>query len=110
MEGVRQRHCVAAYDALIRVGVCAIASVFVEHQRWTVELRKSANPARPLRVVQVKSRFNGNPSSRVRAEIRAMFGEGSAVATAAEQDPQTRYHENFRRVLPACSETTSRPV
>lgn len=84
MEGLRQRHCVADYHSLLQSGACAIASVFVNHQRWTVQLYTSGNTSRRLRVGQVKTRLNADAPKEVRATIRAMFGDvGDPTAAPA---------------------------
>ncbi|RMG37538.1 MAG: hypothetical protein D6720_03045 [Gammaproteobacteria bacterium] len=72
MEGLRQRHCVASYDARIRLGSCAIAVVFVDRQRYTVELRTDKKG--DLSVVQIKGRFNRAPTSDVQQRILEVLG------------------------------------
>lgn len=61
MEGLRQRHCVASYDSRLRKGDCAIVAVFADRQRWTVELRLTNDTETPLRIDQIKTRYNGLP-------------------------------------------------
>ena len=73
MEGLRQRHCVAPYDARIRLGSCAIAVVFVDRQRYTVELR--SNGKGDLAVVQTKGRFNRAPNPDVQQRILDFLGQ-----------------------------------
>jgi hypothetical protein len=104
MEGLRQRHCVASYHGLIKAGECAIASVFLNHQRWTVELGATGDAARPLRVRQIKTRFNGNPSNTVRAQIRALFGDSFEDGASRMSARPHAYRENLRRVLPVLRE------
>lgn len=106
MEGLRQRHCVAGYHGQVQAGYCAIASVFVDRERWTVQLSRTGDAQAPLRIVQVRSRFNKMPSAEVRAAIQQELGIRAptrAAALAADNDeapvPHT-YMENLRRVLP----------
>ena len=73
MEGLRQRHCVASYDSRLRSGNCAIAAVFVGKQRWTVELRLTNNEEAPLRIDQIKTRYNSLPPASVREEIHEIL-------------------------------------
>ena len=44
MEGFRQRSCIASYDQRIKQQQCAIASVFIDKQRYTVELKATSQP------------------------------------------------------------------
>ena len=69
MEGLRQRHCIASYHDKVANGSCAIAVVFVDRQRWTVQLFQSQNSEHPLRIGQIKTKFNGMPSPSVRKGI-----------------------------------------
>lgn len=69
MEGLRQRHCVASYHDRIHAGRCAIACVFVDKRRWTVELIQTYNQDTPLRINQIKSRYNESPTGKVREAI-----------------------------------------
>ena len=73
MEGLRQRHCVASYHPSLRTGSCALAVVFVNHVRWTVQLVKTHHPAAPLRIAQIKSRFNQSPPPEVTTQIHQML-------------------------------------
>ncbi|MFL6605780.1 MAG: DUF6878 family protein [Steroidobacteraceae bacterium] len=104
MEGLRQRHCVASYHELIKAGECAIACVFLNHQRWTVELGATGDAAHPLRVRQMRTRFNGKPSDTVRAQIHALFGDSRNGVTACPSIGPRAYRENLRRILPVLRE------
>ena len=106
MVGLRQRHCVASYDAQIRAGYCAIASVFIDRERWTVQLSRTGDPQAPLRIVQVRSRFNKMPSAEVRTAIQQELGirpptrAAAQAAGVAEEHVSYNYMENLRRILP----------
>lgn len=67
MEGLRQRHCVAAYDQRIRNGSSAICVVFVDRTRWTVELKFTVQGT--LRIVQIRTRYNKMPDAEVKSRI-----------------------------------------
>lgn len=69
MEGLRQRHCVAAYDARIAAGQCAIAVVFVDHRRWTVEILPTGHPQHPLQAHQVRGFMNRDAGPTERAAV-----------------------------------------
>jgi len=73
MEGLRQRHCVALYDARIATGQCAIAVVFIEHTRWTVELLPTGNPQHPLHARQIRGVLNREPNREERAAVLSML-------------------------------------
>lgn len=107
MEGLRQRHCVANYHARLVAGTCAIAAVFVDKQRWTVELALGNDPLAPLRITQIKTRYNGLPSPDVRQRIHKLLA--IEIPKAPAQPPQATerpslYLENLRRVLPVLRE------
>lgn len=103
MEGLRQRHCVASYHDQIKAGYCAIASVFVDGARWTVELRLTGNAANPLAIGQIRTAYNGVAGDSVRETI---FGYFNVAMTAndgqriREIEDDRAYLENARRVLP----------
>ena len=103
MEGLRQRHCVASYDARIRLGSCAIAVVFVDRQRYTVELRTGVDGT--LGVAQVKGRFNQAPSPEVQQRILDTIGLQCHMPshTPLHRDPvvhQQAALDALRQVLP----------
>ncbi|MCB1651160.1 MAG: PcfJ domain-containing protein [Alphaproteobacteria bacterium] len=103
MEGLRQRHCVASYDSRLRNGNCAIAAVFVNKQRWTVELRLTNDEEAPLRIDQIKTRYNGLPPASVREKIHEILGialKKTAGVSVGSAMPNYIYMENLRRILP----------
>ena len=73
MEGLRQRHCVASYDARIATGQCAIAVVFIDHRRWTVELLPTGNPQHPVQARQIRGVLNREPNREERAAVLSML-------------------------------------
>lgn len=103
MEGLRQRHCVASYHSRISAGYCAIASLFIDQQRWTVELALTGNPDSPLRIDQIKTRFNQPATGDIRKRIHQALGikQVDSQPTGIQQDVYEYTHlENLRRVLP----------
>lgn len=103
MEGLRQRHCVASYHTKLQAGSCAIASVFVNHQRWTVQIVATDNPDESYQIRQIKTRLNGLPSKEIREQIYAMLGvepEGLLIDPSAVVKKEYFYMENVRRILP----------
>lgn len=103
MEGLRQRHCVASYDSRLKNGHCAIAAVFVDGHRWTVELALTKDEAAPLRIDQIKTRYNGLPPASVRQEIHDMLGIDLKKSNPSGSMPAAQnyiYMENLRRILP----------
>lgn len=105
MEGLRQRHCVASYHDRVYAGYCAIASVLIDHQRWTVEISFAGNSDPSLRINQIKTRFNQAAPSDIREQIHAMLGIKSVETTADGQEKKEYlYLENLSRVLPVLRE------
>lgn len=108
MEGLRQRHCVASYHTQIQTGYCAICTVFIDRQRWTVQLARSGDPKAPLRIVQIRSRFNKVPTREIRDAIHLELGiepERARGAMPVDEDGRPRtYMENLRRILPVLRE------
>lgn len=104
VEGLRQRHCVAGYHEHVRAGYCVIASVFIDRKRWTVQLACTGDEAAPLRIVQMRSRFNQVPTREIREAIHRELRipmERSSSASPHDEEPRPRtYMENLRRVLP----------
>lgn len=103
MEGLRQRHCVAAYHDQLAAGSCAIASLFVDRQRWTVQLFKSGEAAMPLHIGQIKTRFNGSPPGQIRERIHQMLGLNPACdadSPAPSRAGERTYMDTLRRLLP----------
>jgi hypothetical protein len=107
MEGLRQRHCVASYHARLQAGSCAIAAVFVDRHRWTVQLILTDNPERPLHIAQIRSRFNELPGTTVLKRIHETLGIQPAPGPA-EPAPATAHApghlQNLRRLLPILRE------
>lgn len=66
-EGLHQLHCVASYHPAILSGHCAIAVVFVDRKRFTVQLALVGDR---LRVTQIRTRLNALPSSDESRRIR----------------------------------------
>ena len=102
LEGLRQRHCVASCHDRIGNGHCAIAVVFVNRTRWTVEIRWTGVSEAPLQITQMRARHNRAPSPEDRAAIHEHLGipdsgHPGAGATGPE-DP--RYLPNLQRLLP----------
>jgi hypothetical protein len=103
MEGLRQRHCVASYHEQVMKGHCAIATVFVDKKRWTVQLISTGNERAPIRIGQVKTRYNIPPTTEVTRKIYDIFGVRREVVSSdyceVPDDREHRYIENLRRVL-----------
>ena len=105
MEGLRQRHCIASYHDQIVHGYTAIAAVFVDGVRWTVQLHLNHDPERPLRITQIKSRFNELASRAVRERIHDLLGvedapAGSVLASSWQDqgnfpEKSARFRENL---------------
>ena len=103
MEGLRQNHCVASYADRVAVGHCAVAVVFVDRDRWTVELRLSGNEQAPLTIAQMRGPNNAAPSRKVQNAIydrprHRPAGRPGAKASASRRN--RAYMANLRRVLP----------
>lgn len=98
MEGLRQRHCIASFDPQIRLGTCAIAVVFIEQQRYTVELRRSVD--QPLYIWQAAGRRNRAPDARARKQISELLGvPWYASRRPTSTDLATASTEALRRAL-----------
>jgi len=78
-EGLRQGHCVAMYDKYIRGGHTCMAVVFVNKERWTVQL---SIVNRTLQVVQIKAKYNQPASKDIRERINEVLG----LETSQEED------------------------
>lgn len=102
MEGLRQNHCVASYADRVAVGHCAVAVVFVDRDRWTVELRLSGNEQVPLTIAQMRGPNNAAPSRKVQNAIYDRLGiDRPAAQGESKRESQNRaYMANLRRVLP----------
>jgi hypothetical protein len=115
MEGLRQRHCVAGYHALIQAGYCVIASVLVCRERWTVQLARTGDGETPLRIVQIRSRFNKVPTRDVREAIHRelaipMEPRAGAQGVGLDEARPHAYMDNLRRILPVLRENGVRRV
>lgn len=103
MEGLRQHHCVASYHDQIERDRCAIAAVFLDRQRWTVQLIRTEDPHRPLRIGQIRTRDNLCPSAAVREAIHDLLGieyvQLPSEVSSIVEEPRF-YRDNLRRVLP----------
>lgn len=110
MEGLRQRHCVASYHESLRSGTCAIAAVFIDHVRWTVQIVPTGARERPLRIGQIRTRFNETPTGEDRKRIHAALGiewpplKPSDSGCVTEEGDRHAYQANLRRVLPVLRE------
>jgi hypothetical protein len=103
MEGLPQRHGVASYHNQLRWGDCAIAAVFVNHIRWTVQLIKTDDVERPLRIGQIKTRLNEAPSTEVRKAIHDALGFELPTphpSSVSEDLERSLYMDTLRCLLP----------
>jgi hypothetical protein len=113
MEGLRQRHCVASYDQRIKEGGCAIAAIFIDKRRWTVELHLTGDSKTPLRITQIKTRLNAHSPASVRQQIHDALGIPLQIATPPEPAPfdgDRLYMENLRRILPMLRQQDIRTI
>lgn len=115
MEGLRQRHCVAGYHAQVQAGYCAIASVFIDRERWTVQLARTGDEEAPVRIVQIRSRFNKVPTREVREAIHRELAipmelRGGAQDVDPDEARPHAYMDNLRRILPVLRESGVRRV
>ncbi len=107
LEGHRQDHCVAAYASLVEAGACAIATVFVDRRRWTVELVKTGRKDAPLRIKQIHGKRNSNPTAAQRRAIHEALGlpaptrapRDEAPGWDAGNDRERPYATNLQRLL-----------
>lgn len=101
LEGLRQRHCVASYHDKIASGACAIASLIVDRQRWTVQLELTQDTGAPVAITQIKTRHNGIAPPDVRLRIHELMQIPlPRQATLSTSVPNYVYLDNLRRVLP----------
>lgn len=110
MEGFRQKHCVASYEHKIVLGGTAIASIFVNKTRWTVELLKTTNPEHPIRVGQVKSKFNAVAPDDVRVTIHEYLGIAIPGETIEHMENNTLREQNLARIIPVLQQLHVRTV
>jgi hypothetical protein len=101
MEGLRQRHCVASYESRILQGVTAIASVFVDHTRWTVELLKTSNELMPISIGQIKTKFNDVADKTVRSKVYEILGiaKPNHAPERTENDERSLRETNLARIV-----------
>lgn len=107
IEGLRQCHCIASYHSQLKAGSCAITSVFVNRQRWTVQIVATGKTDAPLRISQIRTRWNELPSMHIRDEIYKMHGvekDGPRDVAGRDFAKEHTYLENLRRVLPILRE------
>ena len=72
--GWYQRHCVASYHSKCVSGSSAFVCVFVDHTRWTVELKPTANPEVPVRITQIRTTDNRGPDEKTEQKIYEYLG------------------------------------
>lgn len=107
MEGLRQCHCIASYHSQLTAGTCAITSVFVNRQRWTVQIVATGKTDAPLRISQIRTRRNELPSTHIRDDIYQMHGvekDGTRDVAGPDFAKEHTYLENLRKVLPVLRE------
>ena len=106
MEGLRQRHCVASYHAQLMRGSCALASVFHNGKRWTVQLMLTGDSERPVRIAQIRTRLNGTPTTAERSALHELFEielvdpYQNVSLPGTRPETSRRYRENLRLLLP----------
>ena len=95
--GWYQRHCVASYHSSCVSGSSAFVCVFVDHTRWTVELKKTSNPKSPIRITQIRTTDNRGPDTKTEKKIYEHLGisghvpEVNSYAQRAQDDTLLRY-------------------
>ena len=107
LEGHRQDHCVASYVDRVGAGRCAIATVFVDRKRWTVELVKTGRAEDPLRIRQIRGKRNRGPTAAQRRAVHEALGRPTSARPPAdgpqgwdpEGDRERPYARNLQRVL-----------
>lgn len=108
LEGYRQDHCIASYSSVVEAGACAIATVFVDRKRWTVELVKTGKPEAPLRLNQIHGRRNSSPTAAQRLAIHAALGLPAPTRAPHHRAPgwdagdgrEGSFAANLQRLLP----------
>ena len=114
MEGLRQRHCVASYHTQLMNGSSAIASVFIDKERWTVQLFKTNNQASPLRIGQVRSKLNRIPTPEITRRIHDVLNIEEFIYEASSRyqraEEARSYTDNLRLVLPVLRELHAEEV
>jgi hypothetical protein len=112
MEGLRQRHCVASYHQQLVNGYCALAVVFLNRKRWTVQLSLTGKQEMPLRIQQIRTKLNGTPAAQEKSAIYEMFGVDLSAASSyglrqSQPAQQHSYMDNLRLLLPVLREHES---
>lgn len=103
MEGLRQAHCVASYHPRLLEGSVAIAVVFYQKQRWTVELRLYPDASYPV-ILQIKSRYNKIANSEETRKIYQQLGleiQPSETTPAVEDRP---WQIDIKKIIPILSQ------
>lgn len=72
MEGLRQRHCVAMYDERCASNTTCIVVVFLDKQRWTVELLRNRSDS--ITLVQAATRMNKQASQEIKNKLHQILG------------------------------------
>jgi len=108
MEGLRQRHCVASFHQQLLNGSSAIASVFIDKTRWTVQLFKTQNEKNPLRIGQIRAKLNRMPTPEIERAIHNILDIEEFVYMQNPRHATIRevrsYKENLRLILPTLQE------
>lgn len=104
MEGFRQKHCVASYEHKIVLGGTAIASMFVGKTRWTVELLKTTNPEHPIRIGQIKSKYNAVAPDDIRVTIHEHLGIVIPSESIIQMESNVIREQNLARIIPVLQE------
>jgi len=107
MEGLRQRHCVASYHSQLVRQYCALAVVFIDRNRWTVQLGLTNDADHPLRISQIRTRLNRTPTHGERDAIHQALGIDEHAVHSIGRQPapgarrvQRSYMDVLRCVLP----------
>ena len=96
--GWYQRHCVASYHYRCVSGSSAFVCVFVDHTRWTVELKKSANSASPVRISQIRTTDNRGPDTPTEKKIYEHLGISGYVPETDSYLQAAREAEQLKQV------------
>ena len=96
--GWYQRHCVASYHSSCASGSSAVVCVFVDHTRWTVELKKTENPDYPIRITQIRTTDNRGPDPQTEQKIYEHLGIPEQVREIPEYIQRNREQCLLRNV------------
>ena len=88
--GWHQRHCVASYHKQVVSGACAIACVFINKTRWTVDLRKNYGVANSLRINMICTTDNKIPDPFTSKAIHECLN--------IQESPRYGYHRYQRDI------------